>query len=265
MTQMTVAELAQAYSDRADSYEDLWAPVLRPKGRALLDAIQPGDAETFLDLGSGTGGLLADIAEVAPRARIVAVDRAEGMLRLARGNAMRAVMDAQAIALSDESIDAGVMAFVIFTVPDPAGVMAEAHRVLRAGARFGVATWGDEPEVPADAVWEEELAAAGAAADTVTPISSREFTNTTDKLGTLFDEAGFEQLRTWTDRLDLIWEPDDYVRFLAEGASMKRRLATLDPEARRACVERVRGRVAGLRPEDLAERSEIVYATGTKP
>lgn len=265
MTQQTVEELAQAYSARADSYEDLWAPVLRPKGRALLDAIEPGNAETFLDLGTGTGTLLADIADVAPRSRIVAVDRAEGMIRRARGSAMRAVMDAQAIALADATIDAGLTAFVIFTVPDPPGVMAEVHRVLKPGARFGAATWGDEPDVPADAVWEEELASAGAAADPVTAISSRDVTNTPEKLAALFETAGFDQIRTWTDRLDLIWKPDDYVRFLSEGGPNRRRLDTLDLESRRACIERVRARVAAMEPDDLAERSEIVYATGTKP
>ncbi|MGH2728713.1 MAG: class I SAM-dependent methyltransferase, partial [Actinomycetota bacterium] len=94
MTEQTVAELARAYGARADSYVDLWAPVLRPKGRALLERLSPGDARTFLDLGTGSGTLLKDIADLAPRARIVAVDRSEGMIRFAREPAMRAVMDA---------------------------------------------------------------------------------------------------------------------------------------------------------------------------
>ncbi|HJR18472.1 MAG TPA: methyltransferase domain-containing protein [Actinomycetota bacterium] len=265
MTEQTVAELAQAYGERADSYEDLWAPVLRPKGRALLDALEPDAAETFLDLGTGTGTLLGEIAEVAPRARIVAVDRSEGMIRLARGDAMRAVMDAQAIALGGETIDAGVMAFVIFTVPDPPGVLAEVHRVLRPGARFGVATWGDEPDVPADAVWTEELAEAGADADPVTAINRRDITDTPEKLSALFAAAGFTDVRTWTDRLDLIWKPDDYIRFISAGGPTRRRLDTLDPTDQKRCLDRVRARLTDLGPDDLAERSEIVYAIGIRP
>jgi SAM-dependent methyltransferase len=264
VTQQTVAELAQAYSERADSYEDLWAPVLRPKGRALLDAIGPGDAEMFLDLGTGTGTLIAEIAAVAPRARIVAVDRSEGMIRRARGPAMRSVMDAQTIALADRTIDAGVMAFVIFTVPDPPGVLAEVHRVLKPGARFGVATWGDEPEVGADAIWEEELAEAGAAPDGVTGINRRDITDSPEKLATLFEKAGFTGVRTWTDRLDLVWKPNDYVVFISAGGPTRRRLLSLDPDARSRCIERVRARVAELPPEALAERSEVVYGVGTR-
>jgi SAM-dependent methyltransferase len=265
VTQQTVEELAKAYGDRADSYEELWAPVIRPHGRALFEALDPAEARLVLDLGTGTGALLPDIAAGAPRASVVAVDRSEGMLRLARHPAMRAVMDAQAIALSDASVDRVVMAFVIFTVPDPAGVVAEVHRVLRPGGLFGVATWGDEPEVPADEVWTEELAAHGAADDPVTGINRRDVTDSPEKLETLFAGARFADVRTWTDRLDLVWKPDDYVNFLAGGGPVKRRLDTLEPETRRRCLESVRARLAGLDLEDLAERSQVVFAVGAKP
>lgn len=264
MTQQTVAELARAYGDRADSYDDLWAPVIRPHGRALFAALEPVDAPRVLDLGTGTGALLPDIAEAAPRASIVAVDRSEGMIRLARGSAMRAVMDAQTIALADETFDQVVMAFVIFTVPDPAGVVAEVFRVLRPGGRFGVATWGDEPDVPADAVWSEELDAHGAAPDPVTAINRRDVTDSPEKLITLFERGGFADVRTWTDRLDLVWAVDDYLRFVSGGGPNKRRLDTLDAEARRRCLDRVRERLDALAPEDFAERSEVVFATGTR-
>ena len=64
--------------------------------------------------------------------------------------------------------------------------------------------------------------------------------------------------------LRLVWQADDYVRFLSGGGPTKRRLDTLEPETRRRCLERVRERVAELEPEDLAERSEIVFATGRR-
>ena len=264
MTDQTVEELAKAYDARAADYAELWAPVLRPHGRALLERIRPGDAGTFLDLGTGTGTLLAQIAALAPRARIVAVDRSEGMLRLAGGaSALRAVMDAQSIALASGSVDAGVMAFVIFTVPDPAGVMAEVHRVIRPGGGFGVATWGDEPDVPADAIWTEELEASGAPPDEVARINRRDVTDTPVKLRVLFERAGFVDIETWTDRLNLVWPVDDYFRFMSSGPP-RRRLEGLPAEERRRCLERIHSRLAELSPEDLAERSEIVFATGRR-
>ncbi len=264
MTQQTVEELARAYGARADSYIDLWAPVLRPKGLALLERLAPEGARTFLDLGTGTGTLLADIARLAPRARIVAVDRSEGMIRLARDPAMRAVMDAQSIAIAPGSIDVGVMAFVIFTVPDPSGVMGEVHRVIRPGGRFGVATWGDEPDLPADAILDEELTAQGAPADTVTAINRRDITDTPEKLRALFEAAGFGNVTTWTDRLNLIWPVDDYLRFMSGGGPTRRRLEALNLETRSACLARLRDRLGELPPEDITERSEVVYATGVR-
>jgi SAM-dependent methyltransferase len=264
VSDQTVDDLARAYDARAADYAELWAPVLRPHGRALLERIGPGDADTFLDLGTGTGTLLADIAALAPAARILAIDRSEGMLRMARGApALRAVMDAQSIALAPGSVDAGVMAFVIFTVPDPAGVMAEANRVIRPGGGFGVATWGDEPDVPADAIWGEELEASGAPPDEVARINRRDVTDTTDKLRVLFAGAGFVDIETWTDRLNLLWHVDDYFRFMASGPP-RRRLVALSADQRRRCLERIRSRLGELSPADFAERSEIVFATGRR-
>jgi SAM-dependent methyltransferase len=259
-----VGQLADAYSARACDYAELWAPVLRPMGRQLLERLRPGEARTFLDLGTGTGTLLADIAALAPRAQIVAIDRSEGMIRRAGDPAMFAVMDAQAIALKPASVDAAVMAFVIFTVPDPAGVLAEAHRVLRPGAGFGVATWGDEPEVIADRVWAEELDAAGAPPDPGSPLNRRELSNTIEKLAGLFRAAGFEDVETWTDRLDLIWPVDDYFRFMG-GGPVRRRLDRLEPERQTESLRRIRERLDALAPEDFAERSEVVYAIGRRP
>ncbi|MGH2726528.1 MAG: class I SAM-dependent methyltransferase, partial [Actinomycetota bacterium] len=199
MTDQTVADLARAYDARAGDYAELWAPVLRPHGRALLERIGLGEAGTVLDLGTGTGTLLADIGDLAPNAQLIAIDRSEGMLRKARGTpALRAVMDAQAIALASASVDSAVMAFVIFAVPDPAGVMAEARRVIRLGGRFGVATWGDEPDVPADEVWGEELDSSGAALDEVSRIDRRDVTNTPEKLRVIFESGGFADIETWT-------------------------------------------------------------------
>jgi SAM-dependent methyltransferase len=263
MTQQTVEELSKAYGARADVYAELWQPVLHPKGRALLERLDLRAARTVLDLGTGTGTLLADIAELAPSAAVVAIDRSEGMIRKAARPALRSVMDAQIIALADGCIDAGVMAFVIFTVPDPPAAMAEVARVLKRGGSFGVATWGDEPDVPADTIWAEELDAHGAGPDTVDRIDRRDITDTPQKLAALFDGSGFGEVNTWTDRLDLVWKPDDYFRFWASGP-ITRRLATLDADARRRCLARIRTRLDELDPDAFAERSQVVYATGVR-
>ena len=44
----------------------------------------------------------------------------------------------------------------------------------------------------------------------------------------------------------------------------KRRLATLDEEARAHCLDRVKQRLVTLDPADVVERDEIVFAAGLK-
>jgi ubiquinone/menaquinone biosynthesis C-methylase UbiE len=56
-----------------------------------------------------TGALLAQLGAAAPSARILAVDRADGMLRVARRQTKHslAVMDAQSLAIRAGAVDAG--------------------------------------------------------------------------------------------------------------------------------------------------------------
>jgi hypothetical protein len=117
--------------------------------------------------------------------------------------------------------------------------------------------------VPADEIWSEELDASRAGPDEVTRINRRDVTDTPEKLRVLFERGGFEDVETWTDRLNLRWPVDDYFRFMASGPP-KRRLETLDDKGRRGCLERIRSRLGELGPDDFLERSEIVFATGRR-
>jgi SAM-dependent methyltransferase len=155
--------LAQNYSGAADGYAEFWSPVICPVGRRLLDALPFDRASRILDVGTGTGALIPDIRERAPRARIVGVDRSFGMLaRAARTGVDLAMMDAARLGLRTDAFDVAVMAFVLFHIPEPLTALAELRRVLRRRGVLGIVTWAEETSPRAGEVWEEELAACGA-------------------------------------------------------------------------------------------------------
>src|SRR5690349_11303620 len=108
-----VALRAALYSALAEEYARLWSPVICPMGERLLRALPLARASRILDVATGVGALVPALRAAAPRALIIGVDRAPGMLGVARAATPipLAVMDAQRLALRPASFDAAVLAF----------------------------------------------------------------------------------------------------------------------------------------------------------
>ena len=96
----------------------------------------------MLDIGTGTGRVLELLA---PRvAQGLGVDASKAMLALARARLARAgfahcavrLADMYRLPLADASFDIAVLQMVLHYAEDPAGVLAEAARVLRPGGRL---------------------------------------------------------------------------------------------------------------------------------
>ena len=254
--------LAARYSAEADAYARLWSPVLRPLAQPLLRALPLAGAARVLDVATGTGGLLADVRAAAPGAAVIGVDRAAGMLRVARAtsDSPLAVMDAQRLGLRPASVDVAILAFALFHLPDPVRGLAEVARVLRPGGTIGIATWGDDPPCPAMAAWDEELDDHGAQADPEPSLARHEAMNTPGRLRALLTRAGLAPVRVWRARCERRWAREELFALRAGFGARRRRLATIDADRRAACLAAIRERLAALDADAFVYRPEIVFA-----
>jgi SAM-dependent methyltransferase len=259
-----VAAVAARYSEEAPLYERYWAGSMARLAQRLLSGLPLAGASVAVDIGAGVGALLPAIREAAPRAYVAGVDAAEGMIRRAPRDFGRVVMDAGRMALRDDSVDAAVMPFMLFFLPDPRAGLAEARRVLRLGGGLGVATWSAERnDIPADAVWVALLEEHGAAQNP--PYARLDLMDTPEKLGALLAEAGFRDVRTAIDREPQPLTLDGFLEVRSRIGESRRRFESLPSEVRTEVLDRARDRLAGLPPETFTDPQVAVLAWGTKP
>ncbi|MBV9736501.1 MAG: metalloregulator ArsR/SmtB family transcription factor [Acidisphaera sp.] len=111
---------------------------------ARLLELLPARLGRLLDIGTGTGRLLELLA---PRLEAgLGIDASRAMLALARTRLSRAglahcavrLADMYRLPLADASFDHALLQMVLHYAEDPAGVLAEAARVLRPGGRLVV-------------------------------------------------------------------------------------------------------------------------------
>ena len=116
---------------------------------ALLDrvAVQLGDR--VLELAAGPGSLGDTWSRlVGASGQVLLSDIAAGMVEVARrrnatvDNVECAVLDASTIDRPDASYDVVACRMGLMFTHDPAIALAEIHRVLAPGGRFGALTWG---------------------------------------------------------------------------------------------------------------------------
>ncbi len=133
-----------------DSDPDGWAlfaePHTKPLFEALLDATSVGAGTDLLDVGCGSGLMMALAA--ARGAAVTGVDVAAGLLAVASARLPEAglwLADMESLPLPDESFDVIVGANTFQFAGDPLRALHEAARVCRPGGAVAVATFA-EPE-----------------------------------------------------------------------------------------------------------------------
>lgn len=262
-----MAILADRYTQRAEPYDALWSPVIRPVGERLVARLPLSSrTRSVIDIGTGAGALLPALQQAAPSAVIVGIDRSPGMLRLAKERyaSPLALMDVQQLALPANRFEVAIVAFVLFHLPHPEKCLAEVHRVLQPGGAAGTVTWGAEKEPLASAIWDDELQAAGAQVIALPAVDNRACCDSTQKISALLENAGFVSIKVWTESIEHRWQPEEHFDYQVR-MNARLRLQSLDVEDREACLHRVRTRLSGADDEQYVYRGEVFMATAVKP
>ena len=152
---------------------------------------------TVVEFGFGTGTNLKHMPLGVTR--VLAVEPSDEAWKLsepAREASPIAVerigLDGASIALDSNAADGVLSAFTLCTIPDIAGALAEAKRILKPGARIHLVEHGKAPN-PSVARWQERLnGVQGVLAGGC---------NLTRDPEELLAEAGFEDLDLWQDHL----------------------------------------------------------------
>ncbi|MEJ7792977.1 MAG: class I SAM-dependent methyltransferase [Gaiellaceae bacterium] len=118
----------------------------RPPLRAALTLAEPQPHDRVLDLGTGTGALLRELARDTPHpAEVVGVDSSQLMLARARAAKLPPhfrveLGDARSLEFAADRFDLVFCAYVVNVVPaaDAIAILAEAERVLAPGGRLVV-------------------------------------------------------------------------------------------------------------------------------
>jgi ubiquinone/menaquinone biosynthesis C-methylase UbiE len=159
-------QIADAFTAAADLHD---APPLRffttfGERTVARSGLKPGDYVLDVCCGSGTTAIPA-ARNVAPTGRVIGLDLAAPLLKLARAKAAAASIsnvefrqaDFDQVFFRPQSFNAVLCQFGIFFFPDMPATLAKMWRFLRPGGRLVATTWGPGAFEPAQPLFFEAL------------------------------------------------------------------------------------------------------------
>jgi SAM-dependent methyltransferase len=200
-------------ADGYDAYMGGWSVLLAP---SFLRSALARPPAALLDIGCGTGNLLAAARRSFPRAALVGIDPSAALLARARrhsplSSATLARAVAEALPFANASFDGALSLLVLQEFPEPQRALAEMRRVVRRGGCVAACQW-DFARMPVIATLVEALVEV-APASALRLRTSRIFTDEAE-LGHAWRQAGLGDVnvtrigvtRDFPD-FDALWHP----------------------------------------------------------
>jgi len=140
--------VVREYADAARDYDDKWAFYVDATTRQTMARLSLEPTDRVLDVGCGTGELLARLAAKYPDARLAGLDPVPDMLEVAK----RKLSDkvdlrvgwANELPWPDASFDIVVSCNMFHYITHPVEAIQEMERVLRPGGRIVITDWCDD-------------------------------------------------------------------------------------------------------------------------
>lgn len=132
----------EAWSQRAETYDAIFASISAQAIRDILDSLGKLEGKRHLDVACGTGHLVAAASQRGAASE--GVDFAEPMIEVARRIYPKGdyhVADATQLPYENSSLDAVTCAFGLSHMENPQSAVDEAFRVLKPGGAFAFTLW----------------------------------------------------------------------------------------------------------------------------
>lgn len=155
------------WSEVAEGWAELWGRFAEPAWRTVLEATGAGPGHRALDVGCGSGDLLAHLDELG--LRTAGVDPAPGMVAHARVRVPGADIrlgDAERLPWPDDTYDLVTAVNALQFADDTAGALAELVRVTVPGGHVAIVNWAGREHNDLDTI---EAALADAEGEEVRP------------------------------------------------------------------------------------------------